>query len=137
MEYAKIDKGGIMDIITGWVVKGAVILGAVALGAVVATALNRFWDSIAHWLNNTAADVVERKLGYNARKHMERAVARVTKLHERLNNRTEIYIRQSALDTHVQKVTMEASAPLYEQEEEVIEEFKKQNTMIKELEYLG
>lgn len=113
---------------------GWIVIGMVA-GAVALTAIDIFWNSIAEWLNNTAANAVERVLGYKARKCMERAVARVSKVREKLHNITFVYSRQSALDTHVQKVTLESSAPLYEQEQDVINLFEKENTMIKELEY--
>lgn len=60
----------------GWVIAGAV------LGAVLLTAIDRFWNDIAGWLNNTAANAVEKVLGYDARKFMQRAVSNVTKLHD-------------------------------------------------------
>ena len=115
----------------GWFVIG-MFAGAVAL-----TAIDIFWNNIAQWLNNAAADAVERVLRNNARKHMERAIARVSKIRDKLHNITNVYTRQSALDTHVQKVTLESSAPLYEQEQEVIDIFKKEDTLLKELEYRG
>lgn len=36
----------------GWVIAGAV------LGAALLTAIDRFWNDIAGWLNNTAANAV-------------------------------------------------------------------------------
>lgn len=113
----------------GWVVAGAVF------GAILITAIDRFWDSIAGWLNNTAANAVEKALGYDARRFMMRAVANVSKLRERLHNRTTIYTKQDALDTHIHKVTINSSAPVYEQEEDVQRLFEQESTQIKAFTY--
>lgn len=113
----------------GWIIAGAVF------GAVIATAIDRFWNDIAGWLNNTAANAVEKVLGYDARKFMQRAVANVTKIHDKLHNSTVIYTRQSALDTHIHKVTLKSTAPVYEQENDVKELFERESTQIKEFEY--
>lgn len=115
----------------GWIVAGAVV------GALLLTAIDRFWNDIASWLNNTAANAVERALGYDARKFMQRAVANVSKLHDRLHNKTVVYTRQSALDTHIQRVTLSGTAPVYEQEEEVIEKIDNESVIEKTFEYLG
>lgn len=44
---------------------GWFILGALAMGAIT-----YFWDDIKNWLNNTAADVVQKYIGYDARRAM-------------------------------------------------------------------
>ena len=45
------------------------MLGWVVVGLIFAcAALKYFWEDIAHWLNNTAADAVERRFGIDARK---------------------------------------------------------------------
>lgn len=115
----------------GWIIAGAV------LGAVIVTAIDRFWNDIAGWLNNTAANAVEKVLGYDARKFMQRAVSSVTKLHDRLHNSTVVYTRQSALDTHIHRVTLKSTAPVYEQEDDVKELFEKESTQIKEFKYMN
>ncbi|MDD2495243.1 MAG: hypothetical protein PHE29_08625 [Tissierellia bacterium] len=43
------------------------IIGWIMLGAAVTACLVTFWDEIRIWLNNTAADAVEKVLGYGAR----------------------------------------------------------------------
>lgn len=113
----------------GWIVAGAIV------GALLLTAIDRFWNDIASWLNNTAADAVEKVFGYNARKYMQRAVAAVSKLHDRLHNNTVVYTKKDRLDTHIQKITIESDAPVYEQEQEVRELFEKESEQIKEFEY--
>ncbi len=113
---------------------GWIILGAVA-GALLVTAIGRFWNDIANWLNNTAANAVEKVLGYDAKKFMHRAVATVTRLHEKLHNKTVVYTRQSALDTHIHKVTLNCTASVYEQEDEVKELFEKESTQVNEFVY--
>lgn len=113
----------------GWFISGAIV------GAILITAIDRFWDSIAGWLNNTAAIAVEKVLGYEAKQFMHRAVSQVTKLHDRLHNKTVIYTRQSALATNIHKVTLGSTAPIYEQEDEVKDIFAKENSQIKEFVY--
>lgn len=113
----------------GWVVAGAIV------GALLLTAIDRFWNNIASWLNNTAADAVERVFGYKARKNMQRAVAAVSKLHDILHNNTVVYAKKDQLDTHIQKITIESDAPVYEQEQEVKELFEKESEQIKEFTY--
>ncbi len=115
----------------GWVIAGMVA------GAILITALDRFWDSIANWLNNTAANAIEKVLGYDARRYMQRAVATVTRVHDRLHNKTIVMTRQSALDTHIHKITLSSDAPVYEQEEDVRREFEQKNTLVNEFTYQG
>lgn len=113
----------------GWIIAGAIV------GALLLTAIDRFWDDIANWLNNTAANAVERVFGYNARKTMQRAVAAVSKLRDTLHNNTVVYTKKDELDTHIQKITIESNAPVYEQEQEVQELFERESEQIKEFEY--
>ena len=62
---------------------GEWIVATLLLGLFL-TAMDRLWNDIAAWLNNTAANAVEKALGYNAKKLMLRAVATVTKIHKKL-----------------------------------------------------
>lgn len=113
----------------GWLVAGAI------LGAAVVTALDIFWDEIANWLNHTAADAVERALGYKARKNMQKAVSRVTRIRDKIHNRTQIYTKRNMSDPHITKVTIESEAPAYEQDEEVLEELERQNELVNEFSF--
>lgn len=113
----------------GWLIAGIVI------GAVLVTAMDRFWDTIASWLNNTAANAVESVLGYNAKKYMQRAVATVSKFRDMLHNNTVIYAKRDYLDTYFQKISLKGTAPVYDQEEEVKETFEIKNTQVQEFEY--
>ena len=112
----------------------AVVVG-VGIGVALAAALQRFWDGIANWLNSTAADAVERALGYNARQYMLRATAAVTKVFDKLNNKTVIYTRQSALATDIQKVTLSSTGLLSDQEDEVRKKFEEEQTLINDYTY--
>jgi hypothetical protein len=46
-----------------------------AVGALLVGILARYWEDIRRWLNTTAADAVERALGYEARRNMHMAVS--------------------------------------------------------------
>ncbi len=114
---------------------GVALVGAAA-GVIAALLLKKYWPSFQEWLNTHALDVVEQKLGYNAKKTIERAESYVTKLYDKLEHKTTIYVgRQSVLDTHFHKVTFKSSAPLYSQDTDVQNAFLEQPTDAKAFEY--
>lgn len=113
----------------GWIVLGAVV------GAVAVTVIDLFWDDIATWLNNTAADAVGRVLGYNARNHMQRAVTVISRLRDKLHNKAIIYTKKTPMDSFYQKVTYETEAPVYQIDDEVLEEVEEQGQLVQEFRY--
>lgn len=113
---------------------GWFLLGALA-GAVAITVIDRFWNEIAEWLNNTAANAVGRVLGYNAKKNMHRAVTTISKVRDYLHNTTVVYTKENPMDSYFQKVTYETDAPVYQIESEVIEEVEKQGKIAQTFEY--
>ncbi len=113
-----------------------VVLAGAAVGVAATVLFKKYWPRFQEWLNNHALDVVERKLGYNARKTIERAESYVTRLHDKLEHMTTVYVgRQSVLDTHFHKVTFKSTAPLYSQETDVQNAFNEQNTDARAFEY--
>lgn len=111
-------------------------LGWVIFGAVVVSCLVAFWDDIKDWLNYTAADFVERHLGYNARVRMQKAVSRVTRIGDKLFNRTIVYTRKSAYDDYYDKTTMEADDHISNIDQDVLEELRKANNeLLQQFEY--
>lgn len=113
----------------GWVI---------AIGTVFAfLALRYFWEDIASWLNNTAANAVERVLGYDARRAMQRAVCRVSRVVDRLKNRAVVYSKRNVWDTHYDKVTLEASVPVYEIDDDVLQEIKEQGELVQDFQFRG
>lgn len=113
------------------------IIGWIMLGTAVTACLVTFWDDIRNWLNNTAADAVEKVLGYGARERMHRAVAKIDKVINMIKNKTVVYTKKSELEAYYDKTTIVAEAPLYEINTEVIEEINKQGTLVQEFEYRG
>jgi|LSQX01.1.fsa_nt_gb hypothetical protein len=113
------------------------IIGWIMLGAAVTACLVTFWDEIRIWLNNTAADAVEKVLGYGARERMHRAIAKIDKVINKLKNKTVIYTKKTELEAYYDKTTIVSEAPLYEINSEVIEEINKQGTLVQEFEYRG
>lgn len=111
----------------GWVLAaGAVILSV---------ALKYFWTEIAQWLNNTAANAVERKFGIDARKTMQRAVCTVTKIMNKIDNVARVYFR---MDEHyLKQIDLHASRPEYEINEEVLQELDIKKELINEFTYNG
>jgi hypothetical protein len=51
------------------------LVAALVAGLVIGGILLKYWDKIKDWLNTTAADTVERHLGYRARKAIVKAVS--------------------------------------------------------------
>lgn len=113
---------------------GWFLLGALA-GAVAITVIDKFWEDIAHWLNNTAANAVERVLGYNAKKNMHRAVTTISRVRDYLHNTTVVYTKENPLDMYFRKVTYETDAPVYQIDPEVVKEVKYQGKLENTFEY--
>lgn len=113
----------------GWVLLG------LAAGALLGAAFVAFWDDIRNWLNNTAANFVERVLGYGARTRMHRAISTIDRVMDVVRNRTIVYTKRNNLDTMYDKVTMEADAAPYEISSDVLKKIKDEGRMIQEFEY--
>ncbi len=113
--------------VIGWMLAGAVLTGA----------LLYFWNDIRDWLNNTAADAVQHYIGYDARKAMQRAACVVDRIVNNLRTRAAVYYKRERLDTHYDKVTLEATAPVYEFDEEVLDKIKENGKLEQELKFMG
>lgn len=111
----------------GWIIAAGVVFAVAAL--------KYFWEDIAAWLNNTAADAVEKALGYDAKKFMQRAVSRVTKGMRMLDNVTTVFTKKHATDTLLHKVTLRASAPIYEQDADVLKELERSKELVNTFTY--
>ena len=105
-----------------------VILGAIATGALIT-----FWDKIASWLNNVAADVVEKSFGYSARNKMQRAVAKIDRVMDKIRNRSTIFVKENRLDTHYLKTEIEAD--VYDIDSKIIDEIRSKKELVQEFEY--
>lgn len=111
----------------GWVIL------AIATTVLVTAALVTFWDEIKEWLNNNAADAVERMLGYEARQRMYRAIARIDKVMGTIKNRTVVYTKKDKLDAQFLKTTMETD--IYEIDRKVLEAIDRENGLEQSFEY--
>lgn len=111
---------------------GWVILGGLAVGTLVT-----FWDEIRDWLNQVAADAVEKVFGYKARQTMHRAVAKIDRVMNVVRNTSTIYTKKNQLDTHYVKTNVVAEAPVHEIDQQVLNEIQKKKTIVQEFEYRG
>ena len=111
--------------------------GFILVGALLTGALLAFWDDIRAWLNNVAANTVQKYIGYDARKAMHRAVCVADRLVNKIRTRSTVYYKKNRLDTFYDKVTLEATAPVYEFEDEVIEEIRQKGSIAQEMQYRG
>ncbi|MBU3197494.1 hypothetical protein KPL26_12575 [Clostridium algidicarnis] len=117
-----------MSLILGaamWMLAGAVITGVIAA----------FWEEIRGWLDSVAADFVEKHLGYGAREKMHRAVSTINKLKNKINNTSVVYTKRNNLDSYFDKTTIVSEAPIYEIDNDIIEEINKKGHIIQEFEY--
>lgn len=96
-------------------------LGALVLGG----ALFHFWEDIRDWLNNVAADAVERNFGYSARQNMHKAVAVVDLLVSKIKNKSVIYSKKSPTETYFDKTTITAETGIENVDEDVRRELQK------------
>lgn len=113
------------------------LIGWVLVGAVLTGALLYFWNDIKAWLNNTAADAVERILGYNARKAMQRAICVADRVVNNLRTQATVYYKRNRLDAFVDRVKLEATAPVYEFDEDVLTEIQEKGQLQQEFEFRG
>lgn len=113
------------------------IIGWALLGAVTTAVLVTFWDQIRNWLNNVAANMVEKVFGYNARNNMQKAVAKVDRVMDTIRNRATIYTKKDPLDKYFVKTDIVAKAPVSKIDSGVLEEIKKQNVLVQEFGYKG
>lgn len=114
------------------------LLGGIVIGLIIGVSvvvIHKFWDSIAEWLHNTAADAVGRVLGYNAKTHMHRAVTRITKLHDKVQNMATILFKKNELDTMYQEVTYQTDAPVYQIDTDVIKAIEQEGSIMNEFIY--
>lgn len=112
------------------------LLGAFVLGAIVTGCMVAFWDDIKSWLNNVAADAVERTFGYNARQCMHKAIATVDRVVSKLKNTSVIYSKKNTSDLYYDKTTIQAEMPVSELTEAQLREFDKHSgRMVQEFTY--
>lgn len=113
----------------GWLIAGALI------GAAASVAIITFWDDIREWLNNVAADAVERVFGYSARNRMHRAVAKVSRVINKIRNNTVVYTKRNSLDEYYDKTTIIAEDDVYNISEEVVENINQNGELVQEYKY--
>lgn len=113
----------------GWIAVG------LFAGAAISTVLISFWDEIRQWLNNVAADAVERAFGYQARNKMHRAIAKIDRIAKKIRNRSTVYTKNNELDSHFVKVTTESHIPEYEIGEDIIAEIRNKGELVQEFKY--
>ena len=112
----------------GWVIAGTLLFACVAL--------KYFWEDIAHWLNNTAADAVERRFGIDARKNMQRAVCKVSRIMDRLDNVARVFVKSDRAG-YMKQIDLHATAPVYEQYEDVLREIEREGVLKNEFTFNG
>ncbi len=111
-------------------------LGYFVLGALCVGALIHFWDDIKDWLNEVAADAVEKVFGYNARNAMQKAVATVTRVFQTLKNKSVVYSKRNKSDLYFDKTTIECEMGVEEVTKDVLAEFDKNgNQLVQEFVY--
>lgn len=111
--------------------------GFVLVGAVLTGVLLAFWNDVRDWLNNVAADTVQKYIGYNARKAMQRAVCVADRVVNKIRTRSTVFYKKDRLDTYMDKVVLEAEAPVYEFDEEVIDKIREKGSIAQEMKYCG
>lgn len=109
-----------------WVLVGAALLvGACAL----------FWEDIRNWLTNSAANAVQKALGYSARQTMLKAICAVDRVVNKLRTLATIYCKKNPLDTRIERVKLGATAPTYDTEKEVLQRIEKEGQWINEFQF--
>jgi hypothetical protein len=55
----------------------------------------------------------------------------------RIRTQSTVYYKKNKLDTYYDKVTLEASAPVYEFDDEVLDEIRQKGSISQEMKYMG
>ena len=124
----EIDVGGNKFMISGWIIAAGIIIASIAL--------LHFWEDIAMWLNNVAADAVQRKFGVCARKTMQRAVCKVTRVVDKINNLARIFLKEERVGV-LRQIDIKATVPVYEVDEDVLKELNRKKELINDFTYNG
>lgn len=112
------------------------VIGAwIVVGIITAAVLVAFWDSIKQWLDNTAADAVEKALGYEARNRMQKAVTHIDRFMNVIRNRTVIFSKRSLTDNMFDKISISAEANPYEIDKKVLDKIDKEGSILQKFEY--
>ncbi len=114
------------------------VLGVIALVGVstlVMGLVTKFWNDIKDWLNNTAADVVQKLIGYSVRKALQKAINKADRVMDKIRNVSQVFYRSEPLATHYDKVTMEITAPTYEFDDEFIKTIDEKRVLTQEMVY--
>ena len=112
-------------------------LGWILIGAVIFTALAAFWDRIRDWLNNEAANFVERVLGYKARNAMYRAVCVADRVIQGVRVKARIYTKKNDLDDMYDEVIIEGMEDERDLKPEELATFNKEKEVYQEYIYRG
>lgn len=114
--------------ISGWVIAAGIVFTVVAL--------KYFWEDIAMWLNNVAADAVERKFGMNARCLMQNAVCKVTRVMDKINNVARVFLKADRKG-YLRQIDIKATAPVYEVDEDVRRELESKKELVNNFTFNG
>lgn len=112
-------------------------LGWVLLGGLASGILVTFWDEIRQWLNQVAADAVEKVFGYKARQTMHRAVVKIDRVMNSVRNTSTIYTKKNPLDSYIVKTDVIAEAAVHEIDQKILNEIERKKTLVQEFEYQG
>lgn len=114
--------------ISGWVIAAGIVIASL-------TVLH-FWEDIASWLNNVAANAVERKFGINARKLMQKAVCRITRVMDKINNVARVFLKADRTG-FLRQIDIKATAPIYELDEDVRKELDNKKELVNNFTFNG
>lgn len=115
----------------------AFTIGWIIAGSVATTLFITFWDEIRNWLNQVAADAVERVFGYKARQAMHRAISKIDRVMDKVRNTATIYTKKNPLDTHYVKTDIIAEDSVYEIDNRILDEIQRKGNLVQEFEYKG
>lgn len=113
------------------------LIGWAIVGVIATGVIGKFWENIKNWLNNNAANAVEKYLGYNARQFMFRATSTIDKVVNKIKNRTIVYTKKNRLDNYYSKVTLEAEAEPYQIDQEVLRKIEAERQLVNDFEFRG
>lgn len=97
--------------------------------------VENFFSGVWEWLDNTAADVVQQYLGYDAREAIIKASCRAYRENNNIRVIAQVYYCDKKSASSFDKITMEGSSPVAEFDDDFLQIITKQGELIQEKDY--
>lgn len=97
--------------------------------------LDSFWTAVKDWLNNTAANIVEKHLGYNARRQFVKSLCTAERQIDKIIGKDILYIRESPSAQKYKKLTVNHSSKSINYDQQLINYIDEERSIVNTMDY--